>query len=593
MRIICLAILLSLRLNAQINEEVATEQAQSQSQQSHTNAENTRTDITEPLPNFICTLTMETMLDPVILIATGQTYERTAIEAWLCSNNSCPLSGFDLPQGNKDLIPNISLIDQAITDLHHVVQFERLRVDKLLMSATTKDIFKGNFLGRPVAVCVSRGPIAMLSDKECKILSTVGQHPNIVRFIARSKDKEGHSVMVLELAPEGKNLKTLMDELDGQGSRLSLGKLLTILRQIAEAVSETEVQTLGQAGNTLPCKRRLPQERPTFTDVKVIISKQILSCLELWDTSAFSAASQSSNVQRMKIYVKDLIGDTTTIECMPNDTIYDIKTMILEKEGIPRKRQRLILDCRQLEDSHALSDYNIISDSILHLILKLIGVSTSVRRTFSDSNAFRNTLGENILTDPSHSSGVQRMRIYVKDLIGRPIVIECMPSDTIYDTKTMLQMKEGIPRIQQYLTFDHKLLVDFHALSYYNIISEATFHLVLKLRGIVDETSYCALKMTIYVQSKDNSNVNMGFKCLPDAAFGRIQQLIQDKSGIVVRDQPMFLEEKCLTGDENYTLSLYEIEDGDIIEFKRKVIEISSLGLHNGSPNIGLPRNLS
>eukprot|EP01041_Mallomonas_annulata_P010569 gene10569-22056_t len=359
----------------------------------------------EPHNSFICPITMETMVDPVILVATGHTFERAAIETWLSRNNSCPLSGLDLPERNHGLTPNVSLrnainewrvtADREIDKRHHVVPFQKIRINKLMLSARTKDIFQGVLFGRLVAVCVSKEPTIMLSDQGYEVLSTTGRHPNVVRFLARSKDKDGRDVMVLELAPEGKNMKTLVDELDNQCSKLSDVALVTILRQVVEgmeeiaannivhkdltarnilvfshdalapekilvkvsefgmssimdtpassycyssqlgtlpirwmapeslsknvwseksdvysfgvlvwellsggqipwglAVSDREVQTLVLAGKTLPCEstwspmlvglisqccRRLPQERPTFTELKGIINRHILS----------------------------------------------------------------------------------------------------------------------------------------------------------------------------------------------------------------------------------------------------------------------------------------------------------------------------
>eukprot|EP01036_Dinobryon_divergens_P033972 gene33972-43886_t len=162
---------------------------------------------------------MEVMVDPVIVSSTGQTYERTAIETWLSEHNTCPLTGLVLPEGSRDLTPNISLrnainewclaANRVIDDLNHGISFERIKIDSLLLSARTKDIFKGTLFGQPVAVCVIKGPAVMLSEGECKILTTIGLHPNIVRFLARSIDNKGQCVIVLELAPDAEG----MDEL--------------------------------------------------------------------------------------------------------------------------------------------------------------------------------------------------------------------------------------------------------------------------------------------------------------------------------------------------------------------------------------------
>ncbi|XP_071702897.1 U-box domain-containing protein 15-like [Rutidosis leptorrhynchoides] len=56
---------------------------------------------------FLCPITLEIMRDPVI-VATGQTYERTNIQQWLDSDNrTCPKTG--LPLTHTALAPNVAL----------------------------------------------------------------------------------------------------------------------------------------------------------------------------------------------------------------------------------------------------------------------------------------------------------------------------------------------------------------------------------------------------------------------------------------------------------------------------------------------------
>jgi len=41
--------------------------------------------------------------------------------------------------------------------------------------------------------------------------------------------------------------------------------------------------------------------------------------------------------------------------------------MIAEKEGLPVEQQRLLFNCKQLEDEKSLGDYNLQMDSMLLL----------------------------------------------------------------------------------------------------------------------------------------------------------------------------------------------------------------------------------
>ena len=60
----------------------------------------------EPPADFVCPITTEVMSDPV-MAADGHAYERTAIERWLATKSTSPLTGGELE--HLFLTPNHSL----------------------------------------------------------------------------------------------------------------------------------------------------------------------------------------------------------------------------------------------------------------------------------------------------------------------------------------------------------------------------------------------------------------------------------------------------------------------------------------------------
>ncbi len=70
-------------------------------------------------------------------------------------------------------------------------------------------------------------------------------------------------------------------------------------------------------------------------------------------------------VLRIQIHVKTQTGETITLDVKTSDTVRDVKAQIQDEMGISEDKQRLSYAGKQLEDCHALSDYDISADSTL------------------------------------------------------------------------------------------------------------------------------------------------------------------------------------------------------------------------------------
>lgn len=75
--------------------------------------------------------------------------------------------------------------------------------------------------------------------------------------------------------------------------------------------------------------------------------------------------------ETMEIYIKTLIGKTTTYHVSKDDTIESLKKKIEQKEDTPVDQTILIFAGKRLQDDHTCADYHIEPGSTIHRLLKI------------------------------------------------------------------------------------------------------------------------------------------------------------------------------------------------------------------------------
>lgn len=224
-------------------------------------------------PSFKCPVSQEVMADPVCT-CDGHTFERAAIEQWLISRDTSPLTGLKLP--SRTLVPNVALRNSIeeyfggyATQHATQINYADIEFEEEIAVGRAKTVYEGTWRGKRVAVMkMATGTC----DTEAGTLARLSKHASLIRFHGKASDNKpgGNDYLVTELAPKG-SMAAVLERMEEGRQQLCFGVMMAVAHQICEGMEAVAAEGLihrNLAIRNVLCFALDPAD-PALTDVKV------------------------------------------------------------------------------------------------------------------------------------------------------------------------------------------------------------------------------------------------------------------------------------------------------------------------------------
>ncbi|GMH38167.1 hypothetical protein BSKO_06051 [Bryopsis sp. KO-2023] len=143
------------------------------------------------------------------------------------------------------------------------------------------------------------------------------------------------------------------------------------------------------------------------------------------------------------------------------------------------------------------------------------------------------------------------MQIFVKNLTGKPIVLDADASETVDSLKRRMQMEEGVSLEDQRIIFAGRQLDNGLSLGECGVEKGSTVNLCLRLRG----------GMMIKVKTLTGKEIEIDID--PTDTIERIKERVEEKEGIPPVQQRLIFAGKQMSDDK--TAREYNIEGGSVL----------------------------